>query len=166
MVTKALEILWNPGTDQFSFQIQDLENSIVITKRSVVSEMSRLFDPLGLLGPVVISARIFVQGLWVSRLTWDEELLNREGHLWQEFRKDLVHLKEIMVPRRVAPNYRQDYQLHCFCDASSKGYGCCIYVVCPNSEGKIESKLLIASLLSAAHPSQGWSYRQPCLVVS
>ncbi|XP_062713910.1 uncharacterized protein LOC134290733 [Aedes albopictus] len=61
MVTKALGLQWNPITDKLSFQVPDLENLDIVTKRAVVSEMSRLFDPLGLLGPVVISARMFVQ---------------------------------------------------------------------------------------------------------
>ncbi|XP_055623056.1 uncharacterized protein LOC129766513 [Toxorhynchites rutilus septentrionalis] len=71
-ITKALGLLWNPRTDRFGFQVPSLQKLDVITKRTVVSEMSRLFDPLGLLGPVVISARMFVQGLWAKRLDWDE----------------------------------------------------------------------------------------------
>jgi len=34
------------------------------TKRSMVSEMARLFDPLGLIGPVVVQAKILVRELW------------------------------------------------------------------------------------------------------
>ncbi|XP_058840021.1 uncharacterized protein LOC131695495 [Topomyia yanbarensis] len=154
-ITTALGLIWNPCTDQLSFQVPDLGNLQVVTKRTVVSEMSRLFDPLGLLGPVVISARIFVQGLWARQLGWDEELPEQDGQWWQVFRDELAQLKKITVSRHVVPNCRQDYQLHCFCDASSKGYGCCIYVVGPNVGGKIESKLLIAK--SRVAPLRGLS---------
>ncbi|XP_053698870.1 uncharacterized protein LOC128745823 [Sabethes cyaneus] len=154
-VTKALGLFWNPSSDQLSFQVPNLGTLPVVTKRAVVSEMSRLFDPLGLLGPVVISARIFVQGLWARRLAWDEALPDQDSQWWQGFRDELAHLKKISIPRRVVPNSRQDYQLHCFCDASSKGYGCNVYVVGLNIEGNIESKLLISK--SRVAPLRGLS---------
>ncbi|XP_055622234.1 uncharacterized protein LOC129765823 [Toxorhynchites rutilus septentrionalis] len=79
-VTKALGLLWNPTTDQSGFQVPMFKDIDVVTKRIVVSEMSQLFDPLGLLGPVIISARIFVQGVWANLgVTWDEELPETES---------------------------------------------------------------------------------------
>ncbi|XP_055623164.1 uncharacterized protein LOC129766610 [Toxorhynchites rutilus septentrionalis] len=155
-VTKALGLLWNPATDQFGFQVPMLKDIDVVTKRIVVSEMSQLFDLLGLLGPVIISARIFVQGLLANLgVTWDEELPETESCWWKRYRGELVQLKEITVQRSALSNCRREYQLHCFCDASSKGYGCCVFVVGPNADGILESKLLIAK--SRVAPLRGLS---------
>lgn len=63
MAIKALGLLWFPQADKFMFKIPVLHELILITKRAVVSEMSRLFDPIGLLAPVVINAKMFVQTL-------------------------------------------------------------------------------------------------------
>ncbi|XP_062535425.1 uncharacterized protein LOC134204663 [Armigeres subalbatus] len=154
-ITKALGLLWNPSTDQLSFQVPKFGELSIVTKRSVVSEMSRLFDPLGLLGPVIISARIFVQGLWSKRFTWDEQLPGAESQWWRVYRNELAQLSVIAIPRHVISNCHQDYQLHCFCDASSKGYGTCVYVVGLDIKGKVESKLLIAK--SRVAPLRGLS---------
>lgn len=154
-ITKALGLLWNPRTDRFGFQVPDLQQLEVVTKRIVVSEMSSMFDPLGLLGPVIINARMFVQRLWAKRLGWDEELPEQDRRWWHVFRDELDQLKKITVPRRVLPDNHRQYQLHCFCDASSKGYGCCVYVVGLDEEKRIESNLLIAK--SRVAPLRGLS---------
>ncbi|XP_073841434.1 uncharacterized protein [Musca autumnalis] len=48
-----------------------------ISKRSVTSELAKLFDPLGLLAPVVVKSKIFIQQLWQFTLDWDEPLPNQ-----------------------------------------------------------------------------------------
>lgn len=153
--TKALGLLWNPSTDLFGFQVPTLQPVDIITKRSVVSEMSQLFDPLGLLGPVVVSAKIFVQRLWAKQFSWDESLPKEETDWWKNFRSELVQLKNVTVSRCVRPSCNENYQLHCFCDASSKAYGCCVFVVGPNDRGRIECRLLIAK--SRVAPLRGLS---------
>ena len=39
-------------------------SSAKVTKRYVLSESSKIFDPIGLLLPVTVKARIFMQDLW------------------------------------------------------------------------------------------------------
>lgn len=43
-----------------------------VTKRTVLSQTARLFDPLGWLAPVTIAAKIMVQTAWFQRREWDE----------------------------------------------------------------------------------------------
>ncbi|XP_058816071.1 uncharacterized protein LOC131679376 [Topomyia yanbarensis] len=59
--------------------------------------MARLFDPLDLLGPVVMNAKMFVQQLWVENLPWDNEL--------SEERSDtgMLHSRLSTSKSRVAP---------------------------------------------------------------
>jgi len=45
-----------------------------ITKRDVVSELFKIFDPLGLFSPAVIRAKIFMQGLTKKKFEYNEEL--------------------------------------------------------------------------------------------
>lgn len=46
------------------------------TKINVLSNISRIFDPLGLLCPV------FLQRMWQLRINWDETLLKAEHDAW------------------------------------------------------------------------------------
>lgn len=54
---KTLGLGWNPGNDYFHFSIKT--SSPATTKRTIISEIARLFDPCGLVGPVMAKAKIF-----------------------------------------------------------------------------------------------------------
>ncbi|XP_058840948.1 uncharacterized protein LOC131696423 [Topomyia yanbarensis] len=54
----ALELDRSSSQDQFGFKVPSLPPLKTVTKRIVLSETSQLFDPLGLVGPVVASAKI------------------------------------------------------------------------------------------------------------
>ncbi|GFX61451.1 integrase catalytic domain-containing protein [Trichonephila clavipes] len=77
---KVLGVYWNPKHDCFSFRVKiDLHE--LNTKRDVLSTIARIYDPLGLLGPVVAKAKIFLQKLWMLKIDWTDLLpdtINRE----------------------------------------------------------------------------------------
>ncbi|GBL82129.1 hypothetical protein AVEN_252331-1 [Araneus ventricosus] len=59
---KTLGMQWRPISDIFTFQVAvKLKDNF--SKREVLSNIARLFDPLGLIGPVITSAKIFLQTL-------------------------------------------------------------------------------------------------------
>lgn len=70
----ALGMQWDTANDQISYKIGLKKENTKITKRNVLSEIASLFDPLGLLAPVVMQAKIFMQQLWLMKIGWDEEL--------------------------------------------------------------------------------------------
>lgn len=59
---KILEVSWNPSLDVFQFRVS-LPLVTSGTKRSILSIIAKLFDPLGWSTPVTISAKIFMQRL-------------------------------------------------------------------------------------------------------
>ncbi|GFY52377.1 uncharacterized protein TNIN_478041 [Trichonephila inaurata madagascariensis] len=70
--TKALGLLWRPQRDTLAFSVSstaDASDSCTITKRSVLSATARIFDPLGLISPVVTKAKLVMQELWRLKLT-------------------------------------------------------------------------------------------------
>lgn len=73
-VVKDLGISWNKESDAFLYSVQlPIQNS-PITKRKVVSNISRLFDPLGWVAPCIIVAKIMIQRLWLAGIDWDDDL--------------------------------------------------------------------------------------------
>ncbi|GFV89345.1 integrase catalytic domain-containing protein [Trichonephila clavipes] len=59
--TKALGLLWRPQKDTLAFSVSsiaDVSDSCTITKRSVLSTTAKIFDPLGLISPVVTKAKL------------------------------------------------------------------------------------------------------------
>ncbi|XP_053686296.1 uncharacterized protein LOC128735836 [Sabethes cyaneus] len=89
---KTLGLSWLPKTDclKFQFVIPPLSEEELLTKRTILSIIASLFDPLGLLGATIVKAKILMQRLWHldngqgERLSWDEpvpEMMLRKGHL-------------------------------------------------------------------------------------
>ncbi|XP_062712200.1 uncharacterized protein LOC134289763 [Aedes albopictus] len=152
---KTLGLLWCPQRDVFKFKVPALPDLPAVTTRIVVSEMSQLFDPLGLLGPVVVNAKMFIQTLWAADLSWDSELGEDSAAWWRKYRADIERLHHLEVPRRVLWNTQSQYFIHCFCDASQKGYGCCVYIVSSDELGQLHSHLLTSK--SRVAPLRGQS---------
>ena len=61
---KTLGIQWDPRNDILIYTVDKNLNNTRITKRNVLSQIAQLFDPIGLLGPVFIKAKILMQRLW------------------------------------------------------------------------------------------------------
>jgi hypothetical protein len=70
---KALGICWDNKLDCIHFKVKD-PSFDVLTKRSVLSQ-STLFDPLGLVTPVTVRAKIALHDIWrMKEIGWDDVL--------------------------------------------------------------------------------------------
>ena len=49
-ITKSLGLVWDPGSDNFIFAFSYAKANSDISKRSILSAIVRLYDPLGLIG--------------------------------------------------------------------------------------------------------------------
>lgn len=143
-VIKTLGLNWNPTPDTFTYYYEE-EKCVKETKRSVLSKASRLFDPLGLLQPVTIRAKILIQQLWALKSDWDEPLTQAEFTAWQLLEEDFHRVEDISIPRYVLGGPKiSDVQLHGFADASMKAYAAAVYVRTISDEGSTTVQLLMA----------------------
>lgn len=141
-VIKTLGLNWIPDSDTFTYYY-DSQSNEKVTKRTVLSEISRLFDPLGLVQPVVVRAKIFMQWLWSEKLDWDTQLPTDAYSKWKEFREELQSIANLTVPRHIVGiNSPSTFEIHGFCDASQKAYGACLYIRAFNDQN-ISVRLLI-----------------------
>ncbi|XP_055585104.1 uncharacterized protein LOC129737956 [Uranotaenia lowii] len=136
---------------------QLLEHIPPTTKRIVCSEIAKLFDPLGLISPTIVIAKLLVQQLWRKKLDWDDHLDNDSLKHWNELRESLSHLNEIAIPRQVTFNDAVAYELHGFADASMVAYGACVYIrsIFPDGSCKVcllSSKSKVAPLHELSIP--------------
>ncbi|GFY55467.1 uncharacterized protein TNIN_357491 [Trichonephila inaurata madagascariensis] len=69
--------------------------------RDVLSQIARIFDPLGLLGPVISKAKFFIQQLWLLKLEWHEKLPVPVAAEWASFVQSLPVLEKLKIPRFV-----------------------------------------------------------------
>ncbi|XP_037944367.1 uncharacterized protein LOC119677170 [Teleopsis dalmanni] len=141
--TKALGIHWIPQNDTLKFHVDEKFHELRATKRNILSVSARLFDPLGLVCPIVTNAKILLQELWLQKLDWDESIPMHLDSSWQAFKSNLTQMDSISIPRYVHIHSNIKCDIHGFADASIRAYGCCIYVRIHDSNG-IHSELLTA----------------------
>ncbi|XP_037952450.1 uncharacterized protein LOC119682944 [Teleopsis dalmanni] len=142
-VTSALGIKWHQMQDVFLFSFNAQPGQIV-TKRTILSLASSLFDPLGLLAPIILVAKIMMQELWLLRVDWDESVPQNLHSAWKTFIQDLTTLSSVKVPRYCLSINYQQVDVHGFCDASIRAYGCCIFLRSQNTSGKVTVRLFTA----------------------
>lgn len=70
---RTLGLIWNFQDDNFMFRISNLSTE-KITKRQMLSDISQIFDPLGLVTPCTFTAKCFLQSLWLEKLDWDDAI--------------------------------------------------------------------------------------------
>ena len=88
-----------------------------------------LFDPLGLLAPFTIRAKILLQEMWTAGLEWDEEMNTLLINSAQSWFHELHDLKQVQVPRclQTIGKIVDCVSLHTFVDASEDAYGAVVY---------------------------------------
>ncbi|XP_058816087.1 uncharacterized protein LOC131679391 [Topomyia yanbarensis] len=125
----ALGLRWEPSTDFLSFKTPNWKECTVLNKRTILSQISSLFDPLGLIGPTIAKAKIMLQSLWKLHLDWYTPVANGFAHEWQEFHQKLSALAHIRVSRHVLrPGYDR-LEIHGFSDALESECGACIIIL-------------------------------------
>ncbi|XP_055543704.1 uncharacterized protein LOC129729231 [Wyeomyia smithii] len=138
----ALGIRWLPQEDVFSFKIFQ-PVSTVNTKRQLLSDSSKLFDPFGWISPVTIRIKILFQQLWLYDMSWDDQLPPVIESMWTDIKQQLCNIEQVRIPR-FAANYNRKMELHGFSDASEMAYGAVVYSRSRDENGKIVITLLAA----------------------
>ncbi|GFY28751.1 uncharacterized protein TNCV_3441181 [Trichonephila clavipes] len=127
VMVKTLDMLWDSLGDSFTYKVTP-STDCNYTKRDVLSQIARIYDPLGLLGPVIAKAKIFMQQLWLLKLDWNETLPPDVSTQWRNFIQSLKDIESIHVPRCFLVVPTKFVVLNGFADASSKACGAVIYV--------------------------------------
>ena len=142
---RILGVLWDVVQDSFCFAV-DLSHK-PFTKRGILSTLSSIFDPLGFVAPVILTARLLFQDLSRRKFDWDEPLLENDSALWQGWLNEVSKLSSVVIHRPlIQPTLQYDAlvqrELHHFCDASSQGYCSVSYLRIVSAEGTISCNFL------------------------
>uniref|UniRef100_A0ABD2W7T1 DUF5641 domain-containing protein n=1 Tax=Trichogramma kaykai TaxID=54128 RepID=A0ABD2W7T1_9HYME len=140
-VLKTLGIVWSSQDDKLLFKVNHSETTTKVSKRVILSEIAKIFDPLGLIGPTVLYAKKLLQECWKGKLEWDESVTQELYTKWKTFADQLPLIKTLSFDRRLLIDNPIHVELHGFCDASKVGYGACIYVRSIDTMGRILVRL-------------------------
>jgi len=141
---KALGLRWHPGADVFGYQVNfDIKN-VPATKRSILSVIASLYDPLGLLAPTVVKAKMIMQKIWRLGVDWDAPVSDEIKAEWIELYGGLNKINEIVVPRWLGSYSTKCLELHGFSDASNEAYSAVVYSRMKQDDGDYTTNIVIA----------------------
>ncbi|XP_049886980.1 uncharacterized protein LOC126381551 [Pectinophora gossypiella] len=115
-----------------------------LTKRIILSSVSQIYDPLGLLSPSIMTVKVLLQKLWLLKLGWDDPVPEDVVCIWNRFASNLSVLSSLRVPRYVTCDDPIHTELHIFTDASQTAYGACAYIRTITADGNVCVRLLFA----------------------
>ena len=144
-IERTLGLKWNTETDCFHFSVCSSQ-TYESTKRGVLSRLSTVFNPLGVLPPYMLPAKCLIQMLWRKNKGWDKPLDEEDQRIWEDWLGDLVKLSEFELPRCFCVDTcpEASIQLHAFADASEMGFGAMCYARCSLPDGTIEVSFVMA----------------------
>ena len=143
-IERALGVTWCIESDAFCFRIN--LSDVPLTRRGILSSISSIYDPLGLVAPFLLKGRKVLQKITAETTRWDDDVKQEHVQEWDEWRKELPHLAALKIDRCYKPlNFGEPIKssLHCFSDASMTGYGVSVYLRQVNQEGRIHVSLVL-----------------------
>ena len=101
-------------------RIKGVTKNVALTKTGLLSFISSIYDPVGLITPVTLEPKLIIQDLWRRQIDWDIELPDDLKLRWTKWKQTLQYLENIEIPGWhgfTNTEFRQ-VQLHIFADAS------------------------------------------------
>ena len=125
---KSLGMIWRSKEDLLRVQIS--ENDYAMTRRGLLAFESRIFDPLGILEPFKLPAKLILRDLAKMGFDWDDKNLPPDIMVrWDCWVRHLNRLDGVSLPRHHFNLHKaKTVELHGFADASKVGYGIIYYL--------------------------------------
>lgn len=144
-IERALGVQWCIESDTFQFRVQLKDQPL--TRRGILSTVSSVFDPLGMLAPLILVGKSILQELCRDGAGWDDSVPEPLRARWERWRGDLHLLSNLKIPRCYKPEgfgELNSVELHHFSDASKDAYGQCSYLRLTNDSGQTHCSLAMA----------------------
>ena len=154
---KVLGSNWNLAEDTFVLKLSkvvEFARDLEPTKRNVLRIAAKLFDPLGLISPVMVVLRMLLQELCLNKSQWDDTIPQDQKLRLQKWMTDLQRVDNVRVNRHYFPGQKTKVKsavLHGFGDASRGAY-CAVVYLCIESEDEYRTSLVAAKTRVAPRP--------------
>ena len=93
-----LGVTWDTHQDWFKFSLFKRTEEI-LTKWKAVTKLARIFDPVGWLSPLTLTAKLIIKDLCCAHLDWDEQLLKPFNRQWLFFKQEMSQVHQLTIPR-------------------------------------------------------------------
>ena len=143
---KLLGLKWNKIED--TLQVDFPTVPAVLTKRGVLAYLAKVYDPLGLISPMMLEGKIIYREICEEKIRWDGCIPDELSKRWLKWESALPNC--LSFPRCI-PVYREPIQqvkLHSFGDASKRGVCAAVYAVVQQESGVVQGLVAAKSRLA------------------
>ena len=121
---KVLGMKWNKKEDMMKFDLEEIvqkTDKLVMTEQNILSTLAKVFDPMGIISPIMVSVKTLLQEVYVLKKGWNEEIEGEPKTKWVAWLDDLKKVGEIIFNRCLYQSVHDEVLqcwLHGFGDAS------------------------------------------------
>ena len=152
---KVLGISWNREADTLSCQIESKLTSpndenehfkeLKMTKRNLLSEIAKIYDPIGFAAAFIIRLKIGLQKLWQIGIDWDDEIPQELQSDWVELFMEMKNINNICFKRSLmTADVAERPSLCIFSYASQEAFGACAYIRQKTKDGRFDVRFITA----------------------
>ena len=121
--SKILEQLWDKEGDTLEIKIPPFSNDTPVTKKTILSHLGKVYDPLGILSPTMAQGKHIYRKAFDEKLGWNAVVFEK---LAKACLKWIAQLRSAKVPRSLVRqcNEVKSIDLHLFCRRKQPGLFC------------------------------------------
>ncbi|KFD60490.1 hypothetical protein M514_27326 [Trichuris suis] len=151
-VEGVLGMRWNFLDDSLVFQVEDVKEDIQ-TRRQLASAVAKFFDPLGLVAPFTLEAKLIMRDACDDSKGWDDTVSRALVQRFRRWADDLRFIRQLKIPRWYGIRIDTSMlQLHVFADASTIAFGAVSYIRMINGSDVHVSLVMAKSRLAPKRP--------------
>ena len=90
-----LSLGYNKQNDTLSVVTLTFKKNHQLTKRNILSDLTSVYDPTGLLSPAHLIGKILYREICESKISWDKSVSQTIKLKWEKWKLDIVNKVEI-----------------------------------------------------------------------
>nr|XP_047141395.1 uncharacterized protein LOC124816304 [Hydra vulgaris] len=147
--SKILGITWDTGHDKLSINLTkqyEAGTNKRVTKRNVLKIIASIYDPIGIISPLILPLKLIFQKICTTIKNWDKELNDELKNEWNQLMQllscNLVYewhryfFKEHLIKNLT------NITIHGFCDASKSAYAAVVFITAQTPDKQILGRLI------------------------
>ena len=144
---KILGHNWDKREDTLEIQLQISQEEAPLTKKSILSHLGKVYDPLGITSPTMVEGKRIYRDACDEKKGWNAAVSTPLRNQWLKWTKQL---KNVIVPRSIARNVTQTRAIHLHVFADACNLACCAATIAiiENESGVIKGLLTSKSRIS------------------
>ena len=125
--TRILGMNWSLEDDTLSLGQVNEPRKEDITRKVILKQLLKHWDPLGLASAVTMPGQAFMSQLIAKGYKWDQVLDKEDISRWNEIYAEVVEVtKNLKIPRYHEFDKERPVSLHVYCDAAQVGWGAAV----------------------------------------